>query len=262
MRNFQKRIIAVIPARMGASRFPGKPLAKILGLPMIEHVRRRVGLCDVLDDVYVATCNPEIMDAVCGYGGRAIMTADTHERCTDRVEEAAQGLAADIIVIVQGDEPLFIPETINALVAPMLGDEEDEEVVCTNLLSRIEHEEDLADVNIVKAVLDRNHYVMYYSRAAIPHLRVRSNCPMYRQTGLSAFTKSFLHEFSRLVPTPMEAVESIDFLRILEHRRSILGVIYEQRTVGVDQPEHIHAIEAILNSDETQRKLYQRILHS
>lgn len=253
-----KKIIAIIPARMGASRFPGKPLARILDLPMIEHVRRRVGLCELLSDVYVATCDQEIMDVVINHGGKAIMTANTHERCTDRVEEAVQGIEADIIVIVQGDEPLFIPNTINALVEPMLMIQE---IRCTNLLSRLYEEEDLDDKDIVKAVLDNDCHVMYYSRAPIPYSRVNNNCPLYRQTGLAAFTKSFLHEFSNLPPTIMEIAESIDFLRILEHRFSILGVIYEQRIVGVDQPEHIKEMEAVLQNDEEQNQLYQRILN-
>ncbi len=252
-----KKIVAVIPARMAASRFPGKPLFPILGLPMIEHVRRRVSLCAALDRVYVATCDQEIADCVKKFGGESIMTKSTHERCTDRVEEAAQHLEADIIVILQGDEPLFIPDIIEPLVAPLI---ENEQLVCTNVLSPIHDEEDLEDVNIIKTLLDQKNRVLYYSRAAIPYFRVKNNCPVYRQTGLSAFTKKFLHQFSQLPPTPLEVAESIDFLRILEHRFPIQGVIYDQRTMGVDQLQDVLRIETVLRESPRHKELHQKIL--
>lgn len=255
--SINKKIVAVIPARMAASRFPGKPLVKILELPMIEHVRRRVALCEILDQVYVATCDRQIAETVEQNGGKAIMTADTHERCTDRVEESAQGIEADIVVIVQGDEPLFVPGVINALVEPML---RDESVQCANILSRIKNEADLADVNIIKAALNNKGDVLYFSRAPIPYLRVKNNPPMYRQTGLSAFTKSFLHQFSRLSPTPLEKAESIDFLRILEHGFPIRAVIYDQHTIGVDRPQDVEKIEQALRDNPQHWQLYQTTL--
>jgi 3-deoxy-manno-octulosonate cytidylyltransferase (CMP-KDO synthetase) len=130
-----KKIIAVIPVRMGASRFPGKPLAKILDLPLVEHVRRRTLLSEKIYDVVVATCNLEIKQMIESYGGKAVMTADTHERCTDLVEDAMSHLEADIVVIAQGDEPLFFPEVLEHLVQPILNDDS---IYCTNLLSHID----------------------------------------------------------------------------------------------------------------------------
>ncbi len=253
----KRKVVAIIPARMDSSRFPGKPLAKIIDLPMIEHVRRRVCLCDIIDDVYVATCDDEIKEKVEQFGGKVIMTANTHQRCTDRIEEAARKIEVDIVIIVQGDEPLFDPAALDILVKPML---RDNSILCTNLLSAINNENDLGDVNIVKAVLDKENYVMYYSRAPIPYFRVKNNSPMYRQTGLSAFDKSFLQQFSNLPPTPKEIAESVDFLRILEHRYRILGVIYPQKTVGVDCKDDILKVEEIFKKDLVQRKIYQRIL--
>ena len=252
----RKKIAAVIPARMAASRFPGKPLAKILDLPMIEHVRRRVSLCEILNQVYVATCDREIADVVSGFGGKVIMTAPTHKRCTDRVEEAAKSIDADIIVIVQGDEPLFTPEAINRLVRPMF---KKKDVHCVNLLSRIENKADFKNINIIKTVLDRNQRILYFSRAAIPFFRSPGRCDVFRQTGLSAFSKSFLHAFAKLPPTPLEVTESIDFLRILEHRYPIIGVIYDGQTVGVDRPGDVDVIKEILHRDARQKKLYQII---
>jgi 3-deoxy-manno-octulosonate cytidylyltransferase (CMP-KDO synthetase) len=252
----KKKVAAVIPARMAASRFPGKPLAKILDLPMIEHVRRRALLCDVLDQVYVATCDQSIMDVVTAAGGQAVMTRDTHQRCTDRVEEAAEHITADIIVILQGDEPLFDAGIIRRLVTPML---KDDKIVCTNLLTPIKDKKDLNDVDIVKALTDPKGYVIYFSRSAVPHFRVAHDCPVFRQTGLSAFTTSFLREFSRLAPTPLEITESVDFMRIIEHRFPILGITADQRSVGVDRPDDVGIIENILKNDPVQKKIYQEI---
>ncbi len=253
----KKKIVTIIPARMGSSRFPGKPLKKILGLPMIEHVRRRAFLCDVVDEVYVATCDQEIIDVVSQYGGKAVMTANTHERCTDRVEEAMQNIEADLVIILQGDEPLFMPQILNDLVQPMLANSD---LLCANLVSVIQNKEDLKDVNIVKAPLNQKDFIMFLSRAAIPYFRENNNCPLYRQTGVSVFTKEFLHTFSSLAPTPLEITESIDFMRILEHNFSILGVVYNQRTVGVDHKEDILMVENILQKNKEQAEIYQKIL--
>ena len=253
----KKKVVAMIPARMAASRFPGKPLAKILDLPMIEHVRRRALLCKALDDVYVATCDQVIFDAVASCGGKAIMTKDTHARCTDRVEEAMAKVQADIVVILQGDEPLFDSRIIADLVAPF---HKDPTVMCANVLTPITRKEDLQDVDIVKALLDSQGNVLYFSRAPVPHVRADHPCPVFRQTGLSAFTADFLKTFSRLEPTPLEITESVDFLRILEHRYPILGIIHEGRSIGVDRPDDVGIVEGVLRNDAGQRRIYQEIL--
>lgn len=252
----RKTVIAFIPARMHAARFPGKPLADIRGLPMVEHVRRRAGLCPAIDDVYVATCDPVIRDAVVRHGGKALMTASTHERCTDRIEEAARQVEVDIAVIVQGDEPLVTPDLLEALVRPLV---QDDRLGCANGLSVIRDERDLHDVDIIKAAVDQQGFVMYFSRSPIPHMRAPGQPPVYRQTGLSAFTKTFLSRYAALPPTPLERAESIDFLRILEHRHAIFGVRYDQVTVGVDRPEDIAKIERILADDPLQRAYDRQI---
>jgi len=243
----KKKVVAVIPARMASSRFPGKPLAQILDLPMIEHVRRRALLCKVLDEVYVATCDKAIFDVVSSYGGRTIMTKDTHLRCTDRVEEAVGHLKADIVVMLQGDEPLFDSQIVEKLVIPL---QEDNALVCTNLLTPILRSQDLQDPDIVKALLDVQGNILYFSRAAVPYVRARHNHRVFRQTGLSAFSVDFLKKFSELEPTPLEITESVDFWRILEHRFPIKAVIYEGESVGVDRQDDIAIIEAILQQDK------------
>jgi 3-deoxy-manno-octulosonate cytidylyltransferase (CMP-KDO synthetase) len=252
-----KEIAVIIPARMAASRFSGKPLVKILDLPMIEHVRRRVLLSGAVDEVYVATCDREIQETVEAYGGKAIMTASTHERCTDRVEEAAHQIKADIIVIVQGDEPLFMPEVIQSLINPLSADTS---VYCTNLLSVIQNRIDLNDIDIVKAAVNRKGNIMFFSRAPIPFFRVDNNAPCYRQTGVSAFSRAFLSTYTALSPTPLEIAESIDFLRILEHGYTIRSVITEEVMYGVDRKEDVSIIKKILRNDPVQHEYYERIL--
>jgi 3-deoxy-manno-octulosonate cytidylyltransferase (CMP-KDO synthetase) len=254
-----KRVVAIIPARMAASRFPGKPLARIMDLPMIEHVRRRALLSPLVDEVYVATCDEEIMETVQRFGGKAIMTANTHERCTDRVEEAAKQVEADIIAIVQGDEPLFLPDFIEKLVEPI---QSDNDVYCTNLLSVIKDHDDLKNIDIVKAVIDNYNNVMYFSRSNIPYFRVKADYTMYRQTGISAFTKKFLSQFTNMTPTSLEIIESVDFLRILQHGYKIRGVVFHQEMFGVDRKEDIKKIEEIIRNDPTQNRYYKRIIKS
>lgn len=255
----KKRIAAVIPARMGASRFPGKPLVKILGLPMIEHVRRRVCMSGIVDETWVATCNREIIETVESFGGKAVMTLDSHERCTERVEEAARKIDADIIMIVQGDEPLFEPDVLEKLVEPML---KDDSVYCTNLFSKITDRKDLEDIDIVKVVLNNKGNAMYFSRSPIPFFRVDNNADCYRQTGVSAFTRDFLSKFTSLPPTRLEIAESVDFLRILEHGYDIRGVVISQETCGVDREEDVAIIEDRLKNNPVQKKLYERIIKS
>lgn len=252
----EKKVVAIIPARMGSSRFPGKPLAKILGLPMIEHVRRRVALSSV-DEVYVATCDQEIFNVVTRNGGKAIMTANTHLDCTDRVAEAACTLDGDIVVMVQGDEPLCIPESLDLVTAPL---QNNAHVPCANLLLGITEEEDFLNDNVVKAVLDYNQCVLYYSRSPIPYRRVRNDCPLYCQTGIAAFTKEFLSQYQTLTPTPKEIAEGVGFLRIIENRYPIQGVIYSKRTVSVDRPEDVTIVERIIQEDPFQKELYNRMI--
>ena len=250
------KIVGVIPSRMGSSRFPGKPLVKIAGLPMVEHVRRRALLCKNLADVVVATCDPEIFDAVKEHGGKAVMTKPTHERCTDRVEEAAQGLEGDVFVTVQGDEPLLQPEWIEGVIGPF---HRDEKIGCANLLSNLESDEDLANTNIVKAACDVNGRVLFFARNFKPTYPGRARSPIYRQTGIQAFRAATLKLFSRLAPTPFEQTESVDMLRLIEHGYAIAGVVMPAPTYGVDRPEHVSQIEKILREDPVQKRLHERI---
>jgi len=246
----------IIPARMASSRYPGKPLAMILGLPMIEHVRRRALLAKGIDEVVVATCDQAVVDVVTAAGGKAILTGNSHERCTTRVEEAMRDLDGEIVVIVQGDEPLILPEAIEQVVTP-LRDRLD--VSCTNLLSKIADEADFQDINIVKAATNQAGFIMYFSRAPIPCFRHKADCPIFRQMGIMAFRTAFLTEYAALPETPFEKAESIDMLRLLEHGYRILGAPTEHATIGVDHVGDIDRVEQILRTDAMQRALHRQV---
>ena len=165
------RVIGVIPARMGSSRFPGKPLAKILGIPMIGHIYHRCKMAAVLNNVYLATCDEEIKQYSESINAKVIMTSDKHERASDRVAEAMEkvekttGHKADIVVMIQGDEPMITPEMINLAVQPML---KDKKILVSNLMAPIRTREEHQDPNSIKVVVDNNSNALYFSREPIP----------------------------------------------------------------------------------------------
>ncbi len=243
------KIVAIIPARMASTRFPGKPLVDILGIPMIEHVRRRTALCSLFNEVVVATCDRDIFEVVNRNGGIAVMTANTHERCTDRVAEAALSLDVDVIVNVQGDEPLVRPEMFELLLKPLL---DEAEVVCTNLTAEIGSEEEFDSSNIVKTVFDCKNDAIYFSREPIPSLRKSGGLPFkkYKQLGIVAFRKDFLLRFTHLPPTPLEMVESVDMLRAIEHGYKIRMILSPFRVFGVDTPDDLVHVTELMKSDD------------
>ncbi|MEK6336903.1 MAG: 3-deoxy-manno-octulosonate cytidylyltransferase [Acidobacteriota bacterium] len=242
-----ERIVAVIPARMGSSRLPGKPLAPLLGRPMIEHVVRRAEMCDVLAGVCVATCDEEIRTAVESLGCKTIMTSARHERASERVAEAAESLEADIVVMIQGDEPMITPGMIQAAVAPMLSNKA---VPCVNLVRRITNREEYFDPNTIKVVMNLNGDALYFSRAPIPSLDISSHrTPAFKQVCVIPFRSDFLREYAQLPPTPLEQAESIDMLRIIEHGRRVHLVLTEVETHSVDTPEDLRLVESLMKHD-------------
>jgi 3-deoxy-manno-octulosonate cytidylyltransferase (CMP-KDO synthetase) len=243
------KIAAVIPARMASTRFPGKPLADILGLPMIEHVRRRVSLCSALQGVVVATCDREIKDAVEAHGGKSVITSSAHERCTDRVAEAGASLDADIIVNVQGDEPLVRPEMLEGLIEPLLADAS---VLCTNLMSEIRTKAEFEDRNAIKTVFDRAGNALYFSRSPIPYRGERGDGQVlsHKQLGVIAFRRDFLLRFAALPPLPLEAAESVDMLRAVEHGFKVRMVLSSLQSVGVDIPDQLHQVVEVMKRDD------------
>ncbi|MBF0108444.1 MAG: 3-deoxy-manno-octulosonate cytidylyltransferase [Magnetococcales bacterium] len=241
-------INAIIPARMASTRFPGKPMEKILGLSMIEHVRRRVSRCKIFHKVIVATCDEVIIDEVTRHGGIAVMTSDKHVRCTERVEEAARDLTAEIVVNVQGDMPLVLPEMLEKLVVPLVADSR---LLCTDLMAPIRLQSEFLSRNVVKVVCNRRGDAMYYSRKPIPdsaHGDASFGTP-FKQLGVIAFRNNFLQQFVRLPPTPLEIAESVDMLRPLEHGFPVRMVTTEEIVLGVDVPEDLIRAEVLMQQD-------------
>lgn len=240
------KAVGIIPARMGASRFPGKPLARLAGHPMIEHVYRRAERCASLSEVYVATPDAEIYEAVVRLGGKALMTADTHVRCTDRVAEAAEAVEAEIVVNIQGDEPLIHPDAISLLCDVM---RRTPAIDCVNLANAITSEADFLNPNQIKIVCDRQGNALYMSRQPIPTGRAGDTITALRQMGLVAFRRGFLETFAQLPPTPLEQAESIDMLRAIEHGYKVRIVASSFESFGVDTPEDLKAAEVLLAAE-------------
>ena len=244
------RSICVIPARMGSSRYPGKPLAPLLGLPLILHVWHRCRLDSLFDRVVIATCDAEIEAAAKDAGADVVMTADTHERATDRAEEAIEnmelGLADDdFVLMVQGDEVLVNSDMTGVIIRNY--DENRPDVV--NLVSRLYRAEDHDDPNTVKVVAAPGGDALYFSRAPIPSRSRADNPPAYQQTGVIGFSWSFLKKFSELPQTPLEKIESVDMLRVLEHGYPLKFVHTDIETIGVDTPADLARAEDVLRSD-------------
>ena len=223
---------------------------------MIEHIRRRAALARGIAEVIVATCDEAIRDAVVAAGGRVAMTASSHERCTERVEEAARNIAADIVVIVQGDEPLLLPESVERVVQPL---HEDASVLCTNLVSSLESDADFSNANVVKAACDQRGNILFFSRAPIPHFQRPAITPIYRQTGIIAFRAPLLRRYVTLGETPFERAEGIDMMRFLEHGYPIRAVVVPYGTIGVDRSDDVPVVLAALRDDAVQRDLHARI---
>ena len=248
------KIVAIIPARMGSSRFPGKPLAPILGRPMIEHVYRRTMLCQAIEDVIIATCDTEIFETVEAFGGKAIMTSPTHERASDRVAEAAAELDADVIVMVQGDEPMTYPEMIEESLAPFLSN--DPGITCVNLTAKIKSQKEFEDPNTIKVVMDRDGFALYMSREPIPtlHLQNFERISAFKQVCIIPFTAAALQEFIQLDPTPLEVAESIDMMRFIEHGHKVKMLETSYSTHAVDNPADLKFVETLLSEDPLTEK--------
>lgn len=242
------KIVAILPARMASTRFPNKPLVKIAGLEMIEHVRRRTLLSRSVQEVIVATCDSIIKETVESYGGKAIMTSDSHRGCIDRVAEAANYLEGDIFLVIQGDEPLILPKMIDDLVNPML---ENDEIYCTNLVTKIIDNEEFLSPNAPKVVIDKNWDLLYASREPIPSSKKASSEDYLKlkQLGLIGFRKSFLEKFAKLPPTPYELIESVDINRAIENGYKVRMVLTEGQMIGVDIPGDALRVEQILKTD-------------
>lgn len=246
-------IIGIIPARLASSRLPNKPMADILGMPMIGHVYFRSKMSSVMDEVYVATCDQEIMDYIISVGGKAVMTANTHERASDRAAEALltiekeTGRKADIVVMIQGDEPMITPEMISAAIQPLL---DDQNLNITNLMESMQTREEHEDPAEVKVVVDNKSNALYFSREPIPSRKKGAeNIPMLKQVCIIPFRRDFLLEYNNMEQTPLEIIESVDMNRLLENGIQIRMVMRNEETFSVDTIADLNNVNARMKND-------------
>ncbi len=234
-------VLVVIPARFGSVRFPGKPLAKLCGKPMIQHVYEGAAKAQGVDAVVVATDDERIMRAVFEFGGKAVMTNPDARSGTERVAEVARARDAKVIINVQGDEPLVQGEMIGQLAQFLT---RHEAVPMASLMIPFKPGEDINSPNVVKVAVDRDKFALYFSRSVIPFLRAPEAAPRYlKHLGLYGYQRHFLLQFSSLEPTPLEQSEQLEQLRALEHgyRIKMLETVHD--SIGVDTPEDLQRVE-------------------
>lgn len=247
-------IVAVIPARMNSSRFPGKPLEDILGMAMIGHCYKRAIMSNLLNDVYVATCDKVIDDYIKNIGGKSIMTLDSHEMACDRAAEAMLKIEKltnkkiDILLMLQGDEPMVTAKSIDNVLTPLI---ENPEIKIANLYKEINSINEFEDPNEVKVIIDKNNNAIYFSREPIPSRKKgHFSVPMYKQICSIPFRRDFLLEFAKMERTPLEIIEGIDMNRILENGGKIKMVYSEDESFSVDCPNDLERVISVMKSDK------------
>ena len=243
-------VVAIIPARMGSTRFPGKPMAVINGIPMIGHVYQNVSNSKQVSLTVVATCDKEIFDYINSISGVAVMTSNSHERASDRCAEALLHIESeykqqyDVVVMVQGDEPMVKPEMITAAIQPFVSNNE---MNVVNLISKIENDEEFVDPNCIKVVFDYNMDALYFSREPIP-TRTRSESETsYKQVCIIPFKRDYLIEYNSMESTPLEIAESVDMLRVLEYGGKVHLVKTPFQTYAVDTEEDLIKVASLMN---------------
>jgi 3-deoxy-manno-octulosonate cytidylyltransferase (CMP-KDO synthetase) len=232
------QVVCIIPSRYESSRFPGKPLANLCGKPMIQHVYERVLRAKSVSFAAVATDDERIFAAVRAFGGRAVMTSPRHRSGTDRIAEAVETMGLrdeDIVVNIQGDQPLFEPVQVDEVVGPLLADGS---IPMSTLIYRISRDEEITHPNAVKTVFDHDHFALYFSRATIPFVRIY------------AYRRDFLRTFTALPEGILERLEALEQLRALEHGYRIKVVVTPHDSVEVDTPEELERVRRLLTGED------------
>jgi 3-deoxy-manno-octulosonate cytidylyltransferase (CMP-KDO synthetase) len=244
--------VVIIPARYGSERLPGKPLAPIAGKPMIQHVWERSRRARLVQRVLVATDDARIRDAVEAFGGEAVMTPAELRSGSDRIAYVARDLpGCDLVVNVQGDEPLIEPSVIDDAIEPLRGDAS---IVMSTLVREIARAEELHNPAVPKVALDRDGFCLLFSRTAIPHLRDvppadwHRHHRYYAHIGLYVYRREFLLQYAQMTSTPLERAEKLEQLRVLEHGHRIRAVVTTHRSVPVDTPEDLERVRTMMSS--------------
>lgn len=241
----KQKVIGVIPARYGSSRFPGKVLKEIAGKPMIQWVYEQANKSQLLDQLFVAVDDERVLKCVEGFGGKAIMTGSNHQSGTDRIAEAVEKLDDCIVVNIQGDQPLFDPNMIDEAVIPLL---QDPTLQMSTLKTKID-EEDYNDPAVVKVVVDENNFALYFSRSLIPYSRDNTAVDIFEHVGLYVYRKDFLLEISKLPQSHLEKIEMLEQLRVLEKGYKIKVIETESNKISgisVDTPEDHVKVEKLI----------------
>jgi 3-deoxy-manno-octulosonate cytidylyltransferase (CMP-KDO synthetase) len=244
------KITAIIPARFASARFPGKVLADIMGKPMVQHVYERTAKAKLVSEVIVATDDERVAAVVRAFGGRVEMTGKGHETGTDRLAEVTGRLDSEIIVNVQGDEPLIEPAMIDEAIKPLI---EDPEILVGTLKSRIKNLHDFLSPNVVKVVTDLQGFALYFSRSPLPNFRDKWNdlkdekfasgkLLCYKHVGLYVYRRLFLLKYARMAPTFLEMAEKLEQLRVLENGCRIKVAETGYETIGVDTPADLEKV--------------------
>jgi 3-deoxy-manno-octulosonate cytidylyltransferase (CMP-KDO synthetase) len=249
MLDFLMRVHVGIPARMGASRFPGKPLALIAGKTMLEHVYKRSILASNVTNTFIATCDDEIADSARSYGAQVVMTDPGIMRPGLRVAAAAESMQIsddDIVVIVQGDEPLVHPEMIEIAVSSLLAHKD------YNLGTLIGKatEEEFRDLNEVKVVFNDSNRILYMSRSPIPFEMNSQTTSRYKQVAIMPFRAKYLQEFQKITPCKNELIEAIELIRAIENGDNVLAIKTNRSNVSVDTPAGLIEAEIAMLKDE------------
>ncbi len=236
-------VSAIIPARYASTRFPGKPLVDIAGKPMIQHVYERTARAASVGRTIVATDDERIRKVVDDFGGEVVMTRADHPSGTDRLAEVAAGLDSELVVNVQGDEPLINPAMIDQAVAPLLADSS---IEMGTLKCLIDSEEEYRNPNVVKVVTDQANFALYFSRSPLPFLRDQPwhDCRLFKHVGLYVYRREFLLKYPGLPETDLEKAEKLEQLRALEHGVGIYVAETEDVSIGVDTPEDVARVLA------------------
>lgn len=244
------KILGVIPARYESTRLPGKPLADICGKTLIRRVYEQAAKSSRLRRLLVATDDERILAEVRGFGGECVLTSREHPNGTSRVAEAAEGCDADIVVNIQGDEPLLDPVMVDE-TAQVLA--EDGTVPSSTLCVPLKDDGTIRDPNTVKVVLDLRGHALYFSRSPIPFTRVKTGCPVYRHIGIYGFRRDFLKTYVGLPATPLSSAESLEQLRILEHGYAMKVAVTRGRCgPSVDTPEDLENVRTVFRGMEKE----------
>jgi 3-deoxy-manno-octulosonate cytidylyltransferase (CMP-KDO synthetase) len=254
------KIVAVIPARMGSSRYPGKPLLDIENIPMIEHVRRRALLCEGFSKVLVATCDMEIKNIVESFGGNVIMTSDTHEIATERIVEAINNIDCTHVVNVQGDEILILPSDLNLMVKA-IKNKPDGNV--WNAVGNINSMDDLIDPSIVNCAVTKKGNIIFFCRnfsnfGSQAHNKLN---PIHINLGILGYSRLYLENFPKMKMTPLEKMESVEQFRTLENNIPIRAVHFKNSYPGINHPRDVKTVKQILKTDPKQKKVLSQIIN-